>query len=177
MVLWWGTMGPTRHLGLRDVTYALRYPWIQHVWTRWLQLGHFQVPLEAPKYSSNPRPIRPEIQCCHVCSSVRLCLMVFTPHSFSSAFDCIRCFCKHIAVSVNTRYHGRISTFIIIRKHSQNSNYFNGKANGNHVPLFKCACETDRLPVFKQSRKLPYVVFGMHFRSILFLRLRTIKVW
>ena len=82
------------------------------------------------------------------CSSVRLCLMVFTPHSFSSAFDCIRCFCKHIAVSVNTRYHGRISTFIIIRKHSQNSNYFNGKVNGNHVLLFKCACETNRLPLF-----------------------------
>ena len=101
------------------------------------------------------------------CSSVRLCLMVFTPHSFSSAFDCIRCFCKHIAVSVNTRYHSRISTFIIIRKHSQNSNYFNGKVNGNHVLLFKCACATHRLPVFKQSRKLPYVVFGMHFCSIL----------
>ena len=101
------------------------------------------------------------------CSSVRLCLMVFTPHSFSSAFDCIRCFCKHIAVSVNTRYHGRISTFIIIRKRSQNSNYFNGKFHGNHVLLFKCACETHRLPVFKQSRKLPYVVFGMHFCSIL----------
>ena len=42
MVLW-GTMGPTHHLGLRDVAYALRYPWIQHVRTRWLQLGHFQI--------------------------------------------------------------------------------------------------------------------------------------
>ena len=33
--------------------------------------------------------------------------------------------------------------------------------------LLKCACETHRLPVFKQSRKLPYVVFVLHFCSIL----------
>jgi hypothetical protein len=35
---------------------ALGWPLIHHVGTHWLQLGHFQVPLEAPKYSSNPRP-------------------------------------------------------------------------------------------------------------------------
>jgi len=42
------------------------------------------------------------------CSSDRLCLMDFTPHSLSFALDFIRCFCKHIAVSVNTHYQDRI---------------------------------------------------------------------
>ena len=41
-------------------------------------------------------------------SSDRLCLMDFMPHSLSSAIDCIRCFCKHVAVSVNTNYQDRI---------------------------------------------------------------------
>ena len=80
----------------------------------------------------------------------------------------MRCLCKHIAVSVNTHYQDRIIiTWFIIRKHSQNSNYFNGKVNENHVLLFKCASETHRSPPFKYSRKLPYVVFRIHLRSVL----------
>ena len=101
------------------------------------------------------------------CSSDRLCLMDFTPHSLSSALDFIRCFCKHIAVSVNTHYQDRI---INMFHHSQTFTkfkLFRWKSQWEPCTSIQCACATHRLPVFKQSRKLPYVVFGMHFCSIL----------
>ena len=101
-------------------------------------------------------------------SPFHLCLIDFTPHSRSFAMAVMRCFCKHIRVSANKHYHhDRISTFIIIHKHSQNSKFSMEKSMGTMLLLFKCACETHRLPVFKQSRKLPYVVFVLHFCSIL----------